>query len=290
MPMTLAALEAIRDELCADDIDIPDEAISWIEPEAREFFESGGQQLPRKQGLQGAEVLAYYEVRKPTVHNVAPDFLMGALNSTLFGGDGEQTDGNNSSAAASVSAAATVEPGGLAELEARGGRSEELRTLAICGDRAALSERLKALGYVKLGHRVQIEQALLAPKDSAAAAAALPADVEYRDGEELLRSLGLAKAWPKFKTDGLTSVRRLAEALTHDPQGFDKQMALMGVKRTQRKLLVSALQQTAGICAVAGSSGGHSGSGVGGVPGDGYVTEDDDEFDAEEWARAGELL
>ena len=288
MPLTIAELKAIRDELCADDIDIPDEAISWIESEAHEFFESGGQQLPRKQGLQGAEVLAYYEVRKPTVHNVAPGFLMGALSSTLFGGDGEQADAD-SSASTSVSAAA-AEPGSLAELQARGGHIDELRTLVARGDRTALTERLKALGYAKLGHRVQIEQDLLTPSDGVAAVAALPTDAEPRDGEELLRSLGLAKLWPKFETDGLTSVRRLAEALTHDPQGFDKQMALMGVKRTQRKLLVSALRQTAGVGAAAGSSGGRSGSGAGGPPGDGYVTEDNDEFDAEEWAGTGELL
>lgn len=298
MPLTLAALEAIRDELCADDIAIPGEAVSWVEDEAREFFDSGGQQLPRKPGLDGAEVVAYYEVRKPTVHNVGPGFLTGALNRALFGGDCEQSDADSSAAASvSAAAAAAVELGTLAELQARGGHVAELRALVVGGHHAALTARLKTLGYAKLGHRVQIEHALRKPVDGgdggAAAAAAPPADAEPHDGEELLRSLRLDALWPKFETDGLTSVRRLAEAMTHDPQGFDKQMALMGIKRVQRRLLVSALRQAAGGGGAAvGSSGGGGGrgGGVGGPAGDGYVTEDDDEFDAEEWAGAGELV
>ena len=74
------------------------------------------------------------------------------------------------------------------------------------------------------------------------------------DGEQLLRSLGLAAKWPAFKADGLVSVERMLRALEHDPKGLDKQLALMSVKRAQRKLLVAALRQRAGVAA--GSSGG----------------------------------
>lgn len=253
MPLTPAQLETIRDECCADDVDIPDEAVAWIEPEARDFFMSGGVELPRKLGLEGAEVLAYYETRKQTVHNSSPEFLMGALQATLFGQGSQDAESG------------TPEPGSLAELQTRGVDLTELRALAEA-DRAALSERLRALGYSKLGHRLQLEKALLHKS-------------EAEDGQELLRTLGLSAKWPVFKTDGLTSVARMLHALGDDREGFDKQMALMGIKRTQRKLLVAALRQTAGGDA----------SRDGGAVGDGYLTEDDLDFDVDGYAAGGEL-
>ena len=259
MPLTLAQLEAIRDECLADDVEIPPESVAWIEAEARAYFESGGAELPRKPGLEGAEVLAYYEVRKPTVHNSSPAFLMDALHTTLYGED-----------RGGAPAAAQPEAGSLAELRSRGGDVAALRALAA-SDRAALSEQLRALGYAKLGHRLQAERAL----------AASPPEAEATDGEELLRSLGLAARWPAFRTDGLVSVQRMLHALEQDPEGFDKQMALMGIKRSQRKLLVGALRQSAGAasCAPAG--------GAVGTAGDGYATEEDSEFDVDEFAGSG---
>ena len=47
MPLTAADLETIRDECLADDVEIPAEAVAWIEEEAVAFFESGGTELPR---------------------------------------------------------------------------------------------------------------------------------------------------------------------------------------------------------------------------------------------------
>ena len=218
MPLTAAELETIRDECLADDVEIPAEAVAWIEEEAVAFFESGGTELPRKPGLQGAEVLAYYEVRKPTVNSSSSAFLMDALHSALHL-EGEPADHGGSSA--------KPEPGGF------------------------------GLG----------DDSLLASTPVA------------EDGEKLLRSLGLAAKWPAFKADGLVSVERMQRALEHDPRGLDKQLALMSVKRGQRKLLVGALRQSAG--AAAGSPGGA------GANGDGYVTEDESDFDFDEYAGSG---
>ena len=217
MPLTAAELETIRDECLADDVEIPAEAVAWIEEEAVAFFESGGTELPRKPGLQGAEVLAYYEVRKPTVNSSSSAFLMDALHSALHL-EGEPADRGGSSA--------EPEPGGL------------------------------GLGDSPLASTPVAE-----------------------DGEKLLRSLGLAAKWPAFKADGLVSVERMLRALEHDPKGLDKQLALMSVKRGQRKLLVGALRQSAG--AAAGSPGGA------GANGDGYVTEDESDFDFDEYAGSG---
>ena len=222
--MTAVELEAIRDECLADDVEIPAEAVAWIEEEAHAFFESGGTELPRKPGLQGAEVLAYYEVRKPTVNSSSSAFLMDALHSALRLED-EPVDRGGTSA----------EPGGLA---AEG---------EVCGGNP-------------------LENSLSPPV--------------VEDGEKLLRSLGLAANWPAFKADGLVSVERMLRALEHDQEGLDKQLALMGVKRGQRKLLVSALRQSAG--AIAGSLGGA------GTTGDGYATEDESDFDFDEYA--GEVV
>ena len=261
MPLTPACLEAIRDECLADDVEIPAEAVAWTEEEACAFFESGGRELPRKPGLEGAEVLAYYEVRKPTVDSSSSAFLMDALHSALHLEDQLVDRG---------SGATEPEPGGLWEaVEALGGNLAELRALAIT-DRVALSEQLQALGYTKLGPRLQLENSLLAP----------PPVTE--DGEHLLRSLGrgLASKWPAFKADGLVSVERMLRALEQDPESFDKQMALMGVRRPQRKLLVGALRQSTG--AAASLLGGGAASN-----GDGYATEDESDFDFEEYAGSG---
>ena len=64
----------------------------------------------------------------------------------------------------------------LSELEAAGGDVETLQALAQ-GDAAAFTEALKALGFTKLGKRVELKKALLAAPARAggASAAAAPA-------------------------------------------------------------------------------------------------------------------
>jgi hypothetical protein len=74
----MAQLDDIRAECLADDIDIPAEAVSWIECEARTFFESGGTCFPRKQGLEGAETLAWCVIAR---HLVGQCLLGGVWNS-----------------------------------------------------------------------------------------------------------------------------------------------------------------------------------------------------------------
>ena len=68
----------------------------------------------------------------------------------------------------------------LAELEAAGGDVDSLQALAQ-GDAAALTEALKALGFTKLGKRVEIKKALLAAAPSPAQA---PVPLEQRPAAE----------------------------------------------------------------------------------------------------------
>ena len=63
----------------ADDVEIPDEAVAWVESEARAYFESGGRELPTiAGGFEGAEIHAHYEVRRraPATLPASPPPLM----------------------------------------------------------------------------------------------------------------------------------------------------------------------------------------------------------------------
>jgi len=84
MPLTMAQLDDIRAECLADDIDIPAEAVSWIECEARTFFESGGTCFPRKQGLEGAETLAWYDLQQRQFESTDTNTMLDALSNALF--------------------------------------------------------------------------------------------------------------------------------------------------------------------------------------------------------------
>ena len=56
MPLTLERLRELQSECLADDLELPAEAVAWIESEARAYFESGGVELPRPRGLESAEI------------------------------------------------------------------------------------------------------------------------------------------------------------------------------------------------------------------------------------------
>jgi hypothetical protein len=66
----------------ADDVDIPPEAVAWIEHEARTFFESGGVELPRPRGLEGAEIHAFYDIAREDAKS-STAVMMAALARTL---------------------------------------------------------------------------------------------------------------------------------------------------------------------------------------------------------------
>eukprot|EP00967_Tisochrysis_lutea_P097273 scaffold142806_cov43-Tisochrysis_lutea.AAC.1 len=69
-------------ECMADDLDIPSEAVAWIETEARTFFESGGTEYPRPQGLEGAEIHAFFDKAREDARSSSA-VMMAALAKTL---------------------------------------------------------------------------------------------------------------------------------------------------------------------------------------------------------------
>lgn len=95
----------------ADDLEIPAEAVAWIEHEARIFFESGGDVYPRPAGLEGAEIHAFYDLAREEARSSA-SVMMAALARTLAGT--KPGEAAPSATPASV-AAATAEQGGEAE-------------------------------------------------------------------------------------------------------------------------------------------------------------------------------
>jgi hypothetical protein len=75
----------IQDECLADDVEIPPEALAWVECEARAYFESGGLELPTiGGGFDGAEIRSFYELNQKHVESVGTDEMLGALSSALF--------------------------------------------------------------------------------------------------------------------------------------------------------------------------------------------------------------
>lgn len=84
MPMTMQELEDVRTDCMADDIDIPEEALSWIPSEAVKFFESGGTDYPRNRGLEGAETLAWYDLQQRQFETTDTDTMLDALAMALF--------------------------------------------------------------------------------------------------------------------------------------------------------------------------------------------------------------
>uniref|UniRef100_A0A6V3YT27 Uncharacterized protein n=1 Tax=Prymnesium polylepis TaxID=72548 RepID=A0A6V3YT27_9EUKA len=90
MPLTMDELKDIRDECMADDIDIPDEAVSWVKSEAVKYFDSGGTWLPRESGLEGAEVHAWYDVNQRQFESTDTDTMMDALSMALFKVTGDE--------------------------------------------------------------------------------------------------------------------------------------------------------------------------------------------------------
>eukprot|EP00962_Isochrysis_galbana_P061667 scaffold41827_cov191-Isochrysis_galbana.AAC.1 len=66
----------------ADDVDIPPEAVAWIEHEARTFFESGGVELPRPHGLEGSEIHVFYDLAREDAKS-STAVMMAALAKTL---------------------------------------------------------------------------------------------------------------------------------------------------------------------------------------------------------------
>jgi len=84
MVLTTEDLLRVREECLADDIEIPAEAVSWVEAEAREYFESGGTKFPRHIGLEGAETHTYFERTRDEEMNSAATMLE-ALKMTVGG-------------------------------------------------------------------------------------------------------------------------------------------------------------------------------------------------------------
>mmetsp|Transcript_48144 Transcript_48144/g.79775 ORF Transcript_48144/g.79775 Transcript_48144/m.79775 type:complete len:179 (+) Transcript_48144:59-595(+) len=82
MPLTHDDLFEIRESCLADDVPIPHEGISWTESEAKEYFESGGKKFPRHMGLEGAETLAYYDLKKEELKQ-SSSTMLAALGKTL---------------------------------------------------------------------------------------------------------------------------------------------------------------------------------------------------------------
>jgi len=66
----------------ADDLEIPAEAKAWIEVEARAFFDSGGVEYPRPQGLEAAEIHAFYDLAREDARS-SSSVMLAALTKTL---------------------------------------------------------------------------------------------------------------------------------------------------------------------------------------------------------------
>ena len=90
MPLTMEELKDIRDECMADDIDIPDEAVSWVKSEAVKYFESGGTWYPRHDGLDGAEVHAWHDINQRQFESTDADTMMDALSMAIFKVTGDE--------------------------------------------------------------------------------------------------------------------------------------------------------------------------------------------------------
>lgn len=76
----------------ADDVPVPPEAVAWVECEAREYFESGGIQLPQIMGgFEGAEIHSFYELKQKRVEHQGMDDMLDALSSALFKTTGDET-------------------------------------------------------------------------------------------------------------------------------------------------------------------------------------------------------
>ena len=90
MPLTKEQLLDIRGDCMADDIDIPPEAVSWVESEAIKFFESGGTCLPRNEGLEGAETHAFYDLQQRQFESTDADTMLDALSAALFKVTGDE--------------------------------------------------------------------------------------------------------------------------------------------------------------------------------------------------------
>ena len=157
----------------ADDIDIPEEATAWLESEAIAFFESGGVELPRPSGLAGAEIQAFYDVKREEAA-CSSAVMVAALARTLYGGKEPPagTDVEATSSAAATESNAVVpaewqflESLGLmawqerlqAALTAQGGAGK-----GACGlrawqenDKNGFDMSLMGMG-LKLGHRQKL--------------------------------------------------------------------------------------------------------------------------------------
>lgn len=90
MPITMEEILEIRNELMADDVDVPPEALSWVSCEVREFFESGGRVIPRPPGFEGAEIHAWYELEQRRFEQTDTDTMMDALSAALFKTTGDE--------------------------------------------------------------------------------------------------------------------------------------------------------------------------------------------------------
>ena len=144
----------------ADDLDIPAEAVAWIEVEARAFFDSGGVEYPRPQGLEAAEIHAFYDLAREDARS-SSSVMLAALTRTLGGsalpavspGDGEAF------LARTVGSAGCWPQLGLV-LETRGSPPTVAGLRAWQRDDAqGLREQLTRLG-LKVGHRQRIVAAL----------------------------------------------------------------------------------------------------------------------------------
>ena len=82
MPLTRERLLELQSDCHADDIEIPDEAVAWVEKEAIDFFQSGGETYPRPAGLESCEIHAYYDKRRDEVAN-SSDTMLAALERAL---------------------------------------------------------------------------------------------------------------------------------------------------------------------------------------------------------------
>merc|ERR1711920_134514 len=84
MPISSERLIELQAECLADDIDIPEEATAWAESDVVAFFESGGTELPRKPGLAGAEIIAFYDMKRQEAASSSA-VMVAALARTLYG-------------------------------------------------------------------------------------------------------------------------------------------------------------------------------------------------------------
>ena len=84
MPLSLERLRELQSECLADDLELPAEAVAWIESEARAYFESGGVELPRPRGLESAEIHAFYDMRREEARSSSA-VMLAALAKTLGG-------------------------------------------------------------------------------------------------------------------------------------------------------------------------------------------------------------